>query len=201
MIITMQSSLFQKSDNLLPKDGEVRILSEKILCDFETLKACIAWKHEKILIFGKSILQPRLTAWYGDEGTDYTYSGLKNTPLPWNKILLDFKNQLENLSGAKFNSVLLNYYRDGQDSMGWHQDNEAVLGKNPLIASISLGEQRRFQLRHKVDKTLPKVECALGNGSVLIMSGQTQNYWQHQIPKTKKPVGERINLTFRKIIK
>lgn len=196
----MQTSLFQQSANLLPKDGKVQILSEKITCELANLKACVEWKHEKIHLFGQWLLQPRLTAWYGDEGTDYIYSGLTNTPLPWNKTLLDLKQQVEELSDASFNSVLLNYYRDGQDSMGWHQDNEPVLGKKPVIASISLGDPRRFQLRHKIDKSLAKVECDLGNGSVLIMSGQTQKYWQHQVPKTKKIVGERINLTFRKII-
>ena len=197
----MQSSLFQQSDNLLPKDGQVVIHPHAININFETLKNSIAWKHEKIKLFGRWVLQPRLSAWYGDEATDYVYSGLKNTPKPWNEVLLKLKKQVEEISQAKFNSVLLNYYRDGQDSMGWHQDNEKELGINPTIASLSFGESREFQLRYKLDKTLPTIKCVLENGSLLMMSGLTQKFWQHQIPKTRKPVGERINLTFRKIIK
>jgi len=195
----MQNLLFQQSNNLLPQDGCVELLTNKVLINFEKLKACIDWKHEKIRIFGRWVLQPRLTAWYGDEGTDYVYSGLNNTPKVWNKELLFLKAQVEELSGAEFNSVLLNYYRDGEDSMGWHQDNEKSLGVKPIIASLSLGASREFQLRHKFDKSIPRVKCALGEGSLLIMSGDTQKFWQHQIPKTKKAVGERINLTFRNI--
>ena len=201
MIITMQSSLFQQSDNLLPKDGHVVIYPSAINANFENLKDGIAWKHEKIKLFGRWVLQPRLTAWYGDEGTDYVYSGLKNTPNPWNPTLLNLKDQVEDLSNTKFNSVLINYYRDGQDSMGWHQDNEKALGLDPTIASLTFGTGREFHLRHKFDKSVPTVKSYLENESLLIMSGTTQQFWQHQVPKTKKPIGERINLTFRKIIK
>ena len=197
----MQTSLFQQSDNLLPKDGQVVVYSKVVSNDFEQLKNSISWKHEKIHLFGRWVLQPRLSAWYGDEGTDYVYSGLKNIPNPWNDILLNLKKKVEILSGTQFNSVLLNYYRDGQDSMGWHQDNEKELGKNPIIASLSFGVSREFQLRHKFDKSIPKINCLLDDSSLLIMSGETQNYWQHQIPKTKKFIGERINLTFRYLIK
>ena len=193
----MQSSLFQQSDKLLPKDGDVVIYPSVITTDFESLKNSIAWKHEKIKLFGRWILQPRLTAWYGDEGTDYVYSGLKNIPNPWNATLLNLKGQAEDLSHTKFNSVLLNYYRDGQDSMGWHQDNEKALGVDPTIASLSFGASREFQLRHKLDKSIPTVKSYLENGSLLIMRGKTQQFWQHQVPKTKKNIGERINLTFR----
>ena len=201
MIIAMQTSLFQQSENLLPKDGHVVIYPLAIKVNFEKLKDCIEWKHQKIKLFGHWVLQPRLTAWYGDEGTDYVYSGLKNIPLPWNAPLLDLKEHVEELSQSTFNSVLLNYYRDGQDSMGWHQDNEKALGLNPTIASLSFGASREFHLRHKFDKSVPTVKSYLENESLLIMSGKTQQFWQHQVPKSKKDIGERINLTFRKIIK
>ncbi len=196
----MQTSFFQQSDNLLPCDGEVLLFSNSLSVNFDELKESILWKHEEIKIYGRWVLQPRLTAWYGDEGTDYVYSGLKNTPNTWNEILLGLKAKLETITGISFNSVLLNYYRDGQDSMGWHQDNEKELGNNATIVSLSFGESREFQLRHRFDKQIPKVKCMLENGSLLIMSGATQQFWQHQIPKTKKQIGERINLTFRKIL-
>ena len=195
----MQTSLFQQSDNLLPCDGEVFLFPQSLNLEFEVLKNSIHWKHEKIYLFGRWVLQPRLTAWYGDDGTEYVYSGLKNIPKPWNEVLLSLKTKVESLSGKRFNSVLLNYYRDGQDSMGWHQDNEKVLGNEPTIASVSFGTSREFQLRHKFNKDIPKVSCLLENGSLLIMSGSTQEFWQHQIPKTKKQIGERINLTFRNV--
>ena len=197
----MQTSFFQQSDNLLPCNGEVSLLPNLLSVQFDELKDSILWKHEKIKIFGRWVLQPRLAAWYGDEGTEYVYSGLKNSPNTWNDTLLGFKATLEAITNESFNSVLLNYYRDGQDSMGWHQDNEKELGNNPTIASLSFGASREFQLRHKFDKQIPTIKCLLENGSILIMSGSTQKFWQHQIPKTKKQIGERINLTFRKIIK
>ncbi len=197
----MQTSFFQQSENLLPKDGHVVIYPSASNANFENLKNGIAWKHEKIKLFGRWVLQPRLTAWYGDEGTDYVYSGLKNRPLSWNPLLLKMKDLVEDISQATYNSVLLNYYRDGQDSMGWHQDNEKALGLYPIIASLSFGASREFQMRHKMDKSVPTIKSCLENGNLLIMSGKTQQWWQHQIPKTKKPVGERINLTFRRIIK
>jgi len=195
----MQTSFFQNNENLLSKDGRVILLEESLKTDFEELKKSIEWKHEQIKLFGRWVYQPRLSAWYGDEGTDYQYSGLRNVAKPWIQTLLTLKQQVEKLSSSNFNSVLLNYYRDGQDSMGWHQDNEIELGHNPTIASLSFGEKRSFQLRHKFDKSLAKIDLALGNGSLLIMSEDTQRFWQHQIPKTKKMVGERINLTFRLI--
>jgi len=201
LLLKSKDDSVQGTNNLLSKDGQLQLLNKKISTNFEALKASIAWKHEKIRIFGRWILQPRLTAWYGDQGTDYVYSGLKNSPLPWTEELLVIKAQVEEISASSFNSVLLNYYRDGQDSMGWHQDNETELGKSPSIASLSLGASREFQCRHKFDKSLPKVKCLLENGSLLLMSGSMQEYWQHQIPKTKRTVGERINLTFRSINK
>lgn len=163
---------------------------------FQDLTQTICWRQDAITLYGRSRLQPRLTAWYGDPGKSYTYSGLTLSPTPWTSALLDLKAQIETVSGVIFNSVLLNLYRDGQDSMGWHSDDEPELGPNPIIGSLSLGGTRRFQLRHRLDRGL-KSEFLLTAGSYLLMQGRTQHYWQHQVPKTKRPVPPRINLTFR----
>ncbi len=200
----MQSGLFStSSENLLPIDGETHYFSEffrKAEADqfLEKLKTHIEWKQEPIKIFGKSIMQPRLTALYGDIGKPYGYSGIIMQPLVWTDFLLEIKNRVEEKSKTNFTHVLLNYYRDGKDSMGWHRDNEAVLGPNPTIASVSFGESREFQIRHYGEKKL-KLKLILEHGSLLIMSGRSQHHWEHQIPKTAKQMGPRINLTFRKI--
>lgn len=165
----------------------------------QALISHITWKHEKITIFGKKVLQPRLTAYYGNPGKPYAYSHISLDPNPWTNDLLFIKNSIEDISGHRFTSVLLNYYRDGHDSMGWHSDDEKELGINPVIGSVSFGASRKFMFKHKKDKTL-KSSIMLENGSLLLMQGATQHHWQHQIPKTKKPLGARINLTFRKII-
>ncbi len=162
------------------------------------LKNNIAWQSETIIMFGKEITVPRLVAWYGDVGTTYTYSNIEHTPLHWTDTLIDIKQRVEAVSGILFNSVLLNLYRDGNDSMGWHSDDEPALAKNPAIASVSFGARRTFQMRHKQDKT-QKMAIPLGHGTGLLMAGETQHYWQHQIPKSKTVRGERINLTFRQI--
>ncbi len=163
---------------------------------FQSLKAEVLWQQEDIFLFGKSIPQPRLTAWYGSE--DYCYSGLVMKAQPWSATLLDLKMRAEMATGFSYNSVLLNFYRNGQDSMSWHSDDEAELGPEPAIASVSLGEQRMFHFRHKLNKQL-KHRMRLANGSLLVMAGQTQRYWQHQLPKTRRFQSERINLTFRYI--
>ncbi len=157
------------------------------------------WGQGRIKLYGKLYPEPRLTAWHGDEGMIYSYSGLTLHPLPWTETLLEIKARVDVAAGAIFNSVLLNLYRDGRDSNGWHQDNEPELGQNPIIASVSFGATRRFQMRHKLRKDLPGFEIDLDHGSLLVMSGPTQHFWQHQIPKTSKAVGQRINLTFRVI--
>jgi alkylated DNA repair dioxygenase AlkB len=163
------------------------------------LQTNIVWRQESIQLFSKQIPQPRLTAWYGDAGAIYTYSNLTNHPSEWTPTLLALKARAEEIAQANFNSVLLNYYRDGQDSMGWHQDNEPELGAEPIIASVSFGATRRFQLRHKKRKELETITIELEHGSLLLMQGTTQSYWKHQLPKTAQPVGARINLTFRLI--
>lgn len=167
---------------------------------FAELRRVTPWSQGYITLYGQRHAEPRLTAWYGDAGKRYSYSGLTLEPLPWTPFLLNLKARVEVAAQTEFNSVLLNLYRSGRDSNGWHQDNEPELGHNPVIASVSLGAVRRFQLRHKFKKELPKVELDLPHGSLLVMAGPTQHYWQHQIPKTARPVAERINLTFRVIL-
>lgn len=162
----------------------------------QTLIKELDWQQESITLFGRSVLQPRLQAWHGDKR--YTYSGLTMAPKPWTPTLHHLRQLCEQVSGSNFNSVLANLYRDGQDSMGWHQDNEPELGRQPVIASLSLGDSRRFLLRHLHSKE--KLELSLGNGSLLVMAGSTQQFWQHSVPKTKQPRSARINLTFRHII-
>ena len=165
---------------------------------FNQLKKEIYWKHEPIKIFGKKILQPRLTSFYSTNNRSYSYSGIKMKPNKFNETLNNIKEKVELLSNSSFNCVLLNLYRNGQDSNGWHSDNEKELGENPTIASVSFGYERYFNMKHRENKSF-KLKLLLKNGSVFIMSGETQKYWLHQIPKTKKNVGPRINLTFRKI--
>ncbi len=159
----------------------------------------IAWKQETILMFGRKVLTPRLTAWYGDENISYKYSGVTFYALPWTEELLAIKSKIEPLAGEIFNSVLLNLYRDGNDSMGWHSDDEPELGTNPIIASVNFGQEMRFDLRLKRDHKV-KHQIILGNGSVLTMKGDIQHHWQHQVAKSAKSMTPRINLTFRRII-
>lgn len=169
--------------------------SDNLLAD---LTANIAWEQKAIQFMGKQVMQPRLIAWYGDAGKSYSYSGLTVHPLPWTPTLLNMKTRVESLANVTFNSVLLNQYRTGQDSVGWHSDGEPELGTNPVIASVSLGAARNFQFKHKSNPDL-KLTIELTHGSLLLMRGTTQHFWKHQIPKTKKEVGPRINLTFRVI--
>jgi len=189
------------SQNLVPKEGNVQLLQNffsqaEAESYFGSITEKSPWRQDPIKIFGKLILQPRLTAWVGDEGARYRYSGLNLQPAPWSAELGSIKVRLESGTGFKFNSALLNLYRDGRDSMGWHRDNEPELGPNPVIASVSLGATRLFKLRHYQDKAL-KLDIPLENGSVLIMQGSTQHFWEHSIPKTSRPVGPRLNITFR----
>lgn len=172
------------------KEGD--ILFEKLLRETK-------WRQDKIKYYGKEMDLPRLTAWHGERGTAYTYSNIQMDPDPWTHTLLHIKNKIEEIANAKFNSVLLNLYRGGRDSVSWHRDNEPELGKHPVIASLSFGATRPFQLKHKLDKDLSRVSIDLSHGSLLIMQGPTQEFWLHQIPKTSKPVGQRLNLTFRYI--
>ncbi len=160
----------------------------------------IPWVQNKIKFYGKESLVPRLESWHGDEGMSYTYSGIKMDAKPWTKNLLVIKESIEPIAKTTFNSVLINYYRDGKDRVAWHSDDEKELGKNPVIASVSLGAERKFKLRHKKYKENQlQHEVFLQSGSLLLMSGSTQHHWLHEIPRTAKPIGPRINLTFRVI--
>lgn len=167
----------------------LKILTEKI-----------QWSQPSIKFFGKLVAVPRLTAWYGDQGATYVYSGIKNEPIPWTQELLAIKNKVESVSGTSFNSVLLNLYRTGADHMSWHADDEKSLGENPIIASVSLGEVRKFGVKHRYDKDLESMSFELGSGSLVVMQGEMQEFWHHRIHPSKKILGPRINLTFRKII-
>ena len=159
----------------------------------------IDWQQYQIKIFGKTLDQPRLTAYYGEDHPYYAYSNIKLQPIPFTPILLSIKNKIETLTGHPFNGVLLNYYRNGDDSMGWHADDEKELGMNPVIASLSFGASRNFQMHHRFQKSTAKQSIILNDASLLVMQGETQHFWKHQIPKQKNK-GPRINLTFRKII-
>jgi alkylated DNA repair dioxygenase AlkB len=165
---------------------------------FSALCTEIQWRQETIQIFGKPTPLPRLTAWYGDEGKSYTYSGIEQHPEPWTPALGIIKARIEQVAEVQFNSVLLNFYRNGKDSVSWHSDDEPELGRNPIIGSVSFGGTRRFCFKHKRNKE-HKAEIALAHGSFLLMRGETQHHWLHQIPKTSKFVAPRINLTFRVI--
>jgi alkylated DNA repair dioxygenase AlkB len=165
---------------------------------FRTLMLEVNWKQYSIKMFGKIIPQPRLTAWYGEKEAAYSYSGIHLEPLPFTPLIEQIKIDIEALSGFKFNSVLMNLYRNQNDSMGWHSDDEKELGSDPKIASISLGSCRTFQLKHKTQKQM-KLKVALNNGSLLLMEGTMQHHWLHAIPKSTQETGPRINLTFRKI--
>lgn len=159
------------------------------------------WRSESIVVWGKRHPQPRLTAWYGDPGAIYSYSGIRLVPLPWTCTLRLIKESVERLAGAAFNSVLANYYRTERDSMGWHSDDEPELGPEPTIASVSFGAPRTFVLRHKSDDHRPTVRLRLCAGSVLIMKGATQRCWRHAVPKQTRAAGPRVNLTFRSIVR
>ena len=163
---------------------------------FDELTNEIPWQQDDIKVFGKIHPQPRLTALFGNEGKSYSYSNIKMQPHPWNLLLQKIKLHIESVTDTNFTTVLLNQYRDGKDSNGWHADNEKELGTNPVIASVSFGAERTFQLKHNTDKSLKK-SIVLEHGSLLLMKGTTQHFWKHQIPKTSKSIGSRINLTFR----
>jgi len=191
------------SENLLTHDGEIYYFPEFFTKEesdnfFNYLKNNIPWRQEPIKMFGKEIMQPRLTALYGDPTIAYSYSGIHMKPHAFTDPLLEIKIRLEKEAGVTFTHVLLNYYRDGKDSMGWHRDNEKSLGCLPIIGSVSFGESRTFQLRHYKHKKVKK-SLLLENGSFLLMKGETQQHWEHQVPKTQIKIGERINLTFRVI--
>lgn len=204
----MQKHLFEDTPitspaNLLPKDGEVYYLNNVFsgeICEdlFQKLMTSVSWQQDQLYMFGKLITTSRKVAWIGDPNCSYTYSGVKKLPQPWTSELLLIKDKAQVLAQCEFNSCLLNLYHNGDEAMGWHSDDEVELDPLAAIASISLGSERKFAFKHKLDKT--GVSLFLENGSALIMHAPTQEFWNHSLLKTKKPVSQRINLTFRKIL-
>jgi alkylated DNA repair dioxygenase AlkB len=191
------------SANLLPRDGEAyyhgRVLPlERADSAFETLRANIAWAHDESRMFGKRIQTRRKVAWYGDAPFEYTYSGSTKTALPWTRELLKLKASVECACDESFNSCLLNLYHDGSEGMAWHSDGEADLLRNGAIASLSLGAERKFAFKHR--RSGNTVSLVLQHGSLLVMTGVTQQHWLHRLPPTKKVSEPRVNLTFRTIV-
>ncbi len=190
--------------NLLPEGGLLYHLPDfapKELADgwMHSIINDTKWLQEPITIFGKQIMQPRLTAWYGDSDKRYTYSGTTMHPIPWSNALLELKQTVEVLAQSEFNSALLNLYRNGTDSMGWHRDNEKSLGVDPVIASVSFGATRMFKVRKY--KTKDKVlSFQLAHNTLLVMAGTMQTHWEHSVPKTARRAEQRLNITFRKIM-
>lgn len=190
--------------NLLPKEGIVNYFGEifdddEVAFYFNNLMENIDWKNDEAIILGKKIITKRKVAWYGDEKFSYTYSKITKSALKWTRELLLIKEKVEELSGEKFNSCLLNLYHNGSEGMAYHSDGEKDLKENGAIASVSFGAERKFSFKHKNSKE--RIDISLENGSLLIMKGETQKHWQHRLPPSKKIFSERINLTFRQIEK
>lgn len=192
----------EEPQQLLPHDGSA-ILHEWVLGDrndakiIQSLIELVPWEAHSIKMFGKEHPQPRLVAWYGDEGSEYSYSGLRMNVRPWIPQITELREIAQSYAGVIFNSVLLNLYRNGNDKVSWHRDNEPELGSTPTIASMSLGAQRRFKFRHLLTKEI--VETTLSSGSLVVMSGLSQACWEHEIPRQSSIDKPRINLTFRQV--
>lgn len=189
--------------NLLPQDGLVTYVNQAIDIEnvneyFKKLQHSISWKQDELMLYGKRIITRREVAWYGDEPFDYPYSKTSRTALPWTPELLEIKKWVENLCGETFNCCLLNLYHDGSEGMGWHSDDEKEMKTGGMIASLSLGAARKFKFKHK--KYPLQKEIYLENGSLLLMGGETQQFWRHQLPVSKKVKEARINLTFRTFV-
>jgi alkylated DNA repair dioxygenase AlkB len=183
-------------------DGGIVVFDPHFLCAaqadplFEVLKTDVPWRQEKTR-WGNAF--PRLTAWYADAGLTYSYSGVTHDALPWTAALTEVRRRVEAVAGAPFNSLLLNYYRSGEDSVGFHADDEAELGRNPVVPSVSLGATRTFVLRHNATGLRHKFD--LTHGSLLLMAGTLQHHYKHAVPRSRTAVGPRINLTFRRIVR
>jgi alkylated DNA repair dioxygenase AlkB len=197
-------SLFRTTliENLLPYDGTAKYFGPVIKLEdaddyFQKLINLILWRQDEVVIYGKRYVTRRKTAWHGDKEFDYTYSGMTRTALPWTTELKELKNLAEQLSGATYNSCLLNLYHDGHDGMSWHSDNEKMLEKNTAIASMSFGAERKFSFRHNQTKETRSI--VLEHGSLLVMKDQIQQHWLHALPKSTKVKSARVNLTFRTI--
>ncbi len=196
------NDLFDGQENLLPKDGTVNYFGQ-IMSDeeahryYSVLLNEIEWKNDQAIIFGKLIETKRKIAWYGDFPFAYTYSKITKTALPWTDTLLDLKKLAEKKTGETYNSCLVNLYHDGSEGMAWHSDGEKQLKRHGAIASLSFGAERKFGFKHKETKEV--ISLNLASGSLLVMKNETQDYWLHRLPPTKKVNSPRINLTFRTI--
>ena len=191
IVLQLPDAVFEFYPNFFNKE-EADLLYEKILAE-------TPWQQDDITIFGKKIAQPRLTCLFGNEGKPYSYSGITMQPNPWNTTLIYIKDKIEQTAEKNFTTVLTNLYRNEKDSNGWHADNEKELGRNPIIASVSFGEERKFQLKHNTNPEA-KITLNLNHGSLLLMKEGSQVYYKHQIPKATQPKKARINLTFRTIL-
>ena len=188
--------------NLLHKDGTVNYYRNVLTHNeanryFDLLLQNILWRNDEAVIFGKHIVTKRKVAWYGDSDYLYTYSNTTKQALTWTKELSDLKQRVEEVTGTKFNSCLLNLYHNGDEGIAWHSDDEKPLGENSIIASLSFGAERKFSFKHK--HTKQTISVVLEHGSLLIMKDATQTNWLHSLPKSKKITRPRINLTFRTI--
>lgn len=198
-----QPSLFDEQEGLLFPGDTLEYFPDFLEAHaswklLDLLQTTVPWRQHTATFYGKSVPTPRLTAWYGEPGRTYRFSGYALHPLPWTEALRDLSRQLEGYTDSRFNTVLLNYYRDGKDSVAWHTDSEPELGERPVIASVSLGQERKFEFRKK-DNHSQRYSLVLGNGSLLIMKGALQRDWEHRIPKSSQIMIPRINLTFRQI--
>ena len=176
----------------VPRTAADRLLAE--------LLALPDWQQLRLRLFGREVDAPRLTAWYGDPGARYGYSGIVHEPRPWPLVLAALRARLRDELALDLNGVLANQYRDGRDSMGWHSDDEPELGPRPVVASVSLGAERRFRLRHRTRKELAPLDLTLEHGSLLVMRGETQHQWEHSLPRSARCREARVNLTFRPVI-
>lgn len=195
--------LLETQPNLAPYDGKLFWLrgfypTSPADIYFQRLYKSLAWRQEQLFIYGRQVLVPRLMAWYGDHDAHYRYSGTDHIPLPWTVELLKLRADVEIVCNQRFNSVLANLYRDGRDSMGCHADDEKELGLKPTIASLSFGDTRLLRFRHP--RSGKKLDLELAHGDLLIMAGDLQHHWRHELPKTRRPKQPRINLTFRRIV-
>jgi alkylated DNA repair dioxygenase AlkB len=190
----LDSMLFEYLPRFLPEREADRVL--------ERLWRELDWSQREIKLFGRRLMQPRLIAWYGEPDAFYSYSGLTLAPMPWHPLLHRLKTRVEEFTGSRFDSVLANAYRDGRDSMGWHSDDEKELGPEPVIASLSFGAPRRFLLRPRTRPAGERggtIALSLAHGSMLLMRGASQQRFRHSLPRTERPVGLRINLTYRRV--
>lgn len=193
----MKSFLPSGFEDLIVEDGILQYFENYSDEKLENIIKDLIWRNDFITMYGKTHPLPRMTAWYGDKGLVYSYSGIKMEAVEWTPVFLKLKLQLEKDLNTKFNSVLVNYYRDGNDHMSYHSDDEKELGPNPVIASLSFGETRSFQLKHKFDLNKKTFTLPITDGSLVVMKGELQHFWVHKIAKTAKKIGPRVNLTFR----